>query len=148
MSPSAVGEVLVEPDEGPPIRLALTRGRDTEGGSVFVANVPPGDVPSATTPGWRTPACGRPARCAVLAPAGGAVDRRLGGAPGREAQGQEQASGEPYTELQRGGDVVYRLEGSRVRLELTAQVPVAEYMRIEGKARASRPCRCRSPPIR
>ena len=137
VSSEDAGETLLRFDDGTSLRLALVHDRSDDQGTVFVTKVPAGDVPfryrawlkdsRIKTPGEVTYSP-RPVVESIVAWVDLPVER-LG----------KQANGSPFTELQRGGDVAYRLEGSRVRLGLTAQVPIAEArVRIERKGKKPR----------
>ena len=132
VSADDVGETLLEFGDGRSLRLLLVYDGADEQGTVFVTKVPAGDEPfryrawlkdsRTTMPGVVTYSP-RPIVESILAWVDLPTDR-LG----------TQADGTPFAELQRGGDVAYRIPGSRARLDIVAQVPIIEArVRIEGK---------------
>jgi hypothetical protein len=122
------GETLLEFEDGTTLRLALV----CDEGERFVTKVPANDIPfryrawlndsRTRTPGNVTYSP-RPVVQSIVAFVDLPVDR-IG----------TQAGGSPFYELQRGGDIAYRLAGSRARLDIAAQVPISEArVRVEGK---------------
>jgi hypothetical protein len=141
--PETAGEVRLDPEDGPPLRLELRREEGE--GAVWSARVPASDVPF-TFRAWL--ADGRLRRPGQVRYEPRPAVRSLEAAVrlpvallGRRPDGQ------PYEEPQRGGDVDFRLPGSRARLVVTAQTPLAGgEVRISGSrprrvplALASRP---------
>ncbi len=129
-----IGELLVLPDEGDPFRVELHH----EEGNFWAAKLPPMDTPfrylawlrdgRLHTPG-RVSYSPRPVvqsvQATVLLP--------------MSLLGQT-ASGQPYEEAQRGGDIDYRLPGSSARITIQTQVPIVfGELRIDGSRLRSVP---------
>jgi hypothetical protein len=119
-----VGEVRVTPEEGGATAHELVyEGRDPKtDDAVFVAHIPPGDVPFTFYAYLRDGRMRSPGRVRYE--------------PRPVVQGLEawvelpasvglRAGGRPFEEKQKGGDVLYRLDGSRARVRVGVTKPVA-----------------------
>lgn len=111
------GTVRIIPDGGSAFAVPLVR----ESGNVFAAKVPPGEAAFAYR-AWlvdgrlRDPGEVRYAPRPVVQSLRAWVQLPLSLA--------RKADGNAYEEEQRGGDIVYRIDGTRARLEVISQVPI------------------------
>jgi hypothetical protein len=116
---SAVGEVRLYFQEGPPVRLEMRHDEDF----VWSARVPALDVPF-TYGAWIGDArLRRP--CLMRYEPRPVVQSLQATALLPVALLGERPTGEPYEEPQRAGDIDFRLPGSRARVRVTSQVPIA-----------------------
>jgi len=129
VEPDVVGLVRLEPEEGPAIHLGLLA---SERECIWQARVPAGDIPFRFR-AWlgdgrlREPGEVRYAPRPVLQSLQAWVQL-----PSRVVG--TRAGGQPFEEPQRGGDIVYRMEGCQARLLVRAQVPLeGGEVRISGK---------------
>jgi hypothetical protein len=129
--PETTGTVRIQPDNGPVFRTLLSYEKEDEEGMAFSASVPPSDVPFRYR-AWlgdgrlRHPGQVRyaPRPVASSVQAWVLLPERLG----------KRRDGSPYTEAQRGGDIVYQLPDARARVLAAAQIELSRaWVRILGK---------------